>query len=187
MTSNESPSYTTQHSNTSTYSNESEISSPSPSPLPANNTVQYGPIHIRLCRRPAPTIATGRRPKHLVLAGEEAIKREKRREKNREAARKLKERRQCIEDELNQKLKELQGEHTNLQEYLQQLQQRKQHLQEKVNNCLNDPMDELLLNDSQDITLFLEQYLGDLDLFDESKESDFDFDFDFDVDISSIQ
>ncbi|CAF3376120.1 unnamed protein product [Rotaria sp. Silwood1] len=174
MTSNKTPVYTTQYSNASTHSDESEISSP----LPSSNTVQYGPIQIRLCRKPAPTIATGRRPKHLARVGEEAIKREKRREKNREAARKLKERRQSIEDELNQKLQELQGEHINLQSYLQQLQQKKQFLQEKVNNCLSDPIDELLSNDDEDITLFLEQYLGDLELYNELKESNFNFDTD---------
>ncbi|CAF2390729.1 unnamed protein product [Rotaria sp. Silwood2] len=174
MANNKTPIYTAQYSNTSTNSDESDISSP----LPSSHTVHYGPIQIRLCRKPAPTIATGRRPKHLVLAGEEAIKREKRREKNREAARKLKERRQCIEDELNKKLQKLQGEHANLQNYLQQLQQRKQHLQEKVNNCLIDPIDELLSNDDEDITLFLEQYLGDLDLLNEFNESSFNFDID---------
>ncbi|CAF2546287.1 unnamed protein product [Rotaria sp. Silwood2] len=167
MTSNEALSYGTQSSNVSTQSNESEIYSSEPS----RNASQYGSIHIRLCRRPAPTIATGRRPKHLVLAGEEAIKREKRRERNREAARKLKERRQFIEDDLNQQLKKLQGEHAYLQNYLQQLRQRKQHLQQQINNFLNDPIDKLLSNDNQNVTLFFEQYLDDLNFIDEPIEN----------------
>ncbi|CAF1329019.1 unnamed protein product [Rotaria sordida] len=177
MTSNKTPSYTTQHSNTSTHSNENKICSKKSS----RDEIQYGPIHIRVCRRPAPTIATGRRPKHLVLAGEEAIKRDRRRERNREAARKLKERRQCIEDELIQQLKELQGEHANLQEYLHQLRQRKQDLQQEINNCLNDPIDKLLSNNNQHVTLFFEQYLHDSDFIDEPLEnfltSDLDISF----------
>lgn len=163
------PTYTTQSSNAG-----------SSSTLSSNNIVQYGPIQVRICRKPAPTIATGRRSKHLVLMGDEAIKREKRREKNREAARKLKEKRQCIEEELMQKLQELQGEHVNLQNYLQQLQQRKLNLQEKVNNCLNDPIDELLSIENQDFALLFEQYLDDLDLLDESVDSNFNIELDKD-------
>ncbi|CAF3791130.1 unnamed protein product [Rotaria magnacalcarata] len=176
MKSNKSPSslYQTQRSNTSMQSNNSEASSS----LSSSNIVQYGPLQVRLCRRPAPTIATGRRSKHLVLIGEEAVKREKRREKNREAARKLKEKRQCIEDELSQKLQELQGEHINLQNYLQQLQQRKTNLQEKVNNSGIDPLINLLSKEHQDFTLRFEEYINDLDLFDESIENNFNFDFD---------
>ncbi|UJR10714.1 hypothetical protein I4U23_014904 [Adineta vaga] len=156
--------YSTQHSISSIDSNDSEAFATN------SNTVEYGPIKIRQIRRPAPTIATGRRSKHLVLSGDEAIKREQRREKNREAARKLKERRQLIEEELDQKLKELEGEHTSLQSYLQQLQEKKQNLQNEVNSCLHDPIEELLSNHNQDMLSFLEQYLDDPDLFDESIE-----------------
>ena len=91
----------------------------------ANSVVKYGSIRIRQNRKPAPTIATGRRPKHFVLEGEEAIRRKQRREKNRETARRLKEKRQLIEEELDQKLKELNGENTGLETRIQQLQQKK--------------------------------------------------------------
>jgi predicted RNase H-like nuclease (RuvC/YqgF family) len=155
------PSYTKQDSTSSTESNDKEASS-------LKNTIQYGPISIRLCKKQAPTLETGRRSKHLVLVGEEAIKREKRREKNREAARKLKEKRQLIEEELNQKLKDLENQHSSLENYLQELHQRKQILQNKVNNIIVDPLEELLSNDSRDITLFVKQYSNDFDLFDES-------------------
>jgi hypothetical protein len=163
LTSNSSPSYATQSSISSIESNDSEVCS-------TTNTTQYGPIQVRLCRKSAPTLETGRRSKHLVLAGDEAIKREKRREKNRDAARKLKEKRQLIEEELNERLKQLEGEHSNLKNYLQHLHQRKLNLQEEANQLLNDPIIDLLSNDNRDMPLFFEQYSDDMDLFDESIE-----------------
>jgi septin family protein len=136
----------------------------------SNNIVEYGPIQICVCRKPIPTIATGRRSKHLVLVGDEAMRREKRREKNREAARKLKEKRQLIEEELDQKVKELENEHSDLQNYLQQLREKKQILEQEITNLLIDPLDELLSNKNQEMLLLFEQHADDLDLLDESVE-----------------
>ncbi|CAF3968811.1 unnamed protein product [Adineta steineri] len=169
-TNNSTPSYTTQYSVSSMDSNSNDSEGCS-----LDNTIEYGPIKIRQIRKPAPTIATGRRPKSLVLTGDEAIKREQRREKNREAARKLKERRKLIEKELDQQLKDLEGEHSSLQNYLQQLRDRKQTLQTAVNNCFRDPIDDLLSSNSPEMLLFFEQYLDDPDLFDESIESILNF------------
>ena len=171
LSSNSSPSYTTESSNSSVESNDSEASS-------TTNTIQYGPIQVHLCRKSAPTLETGRRSKHLVLVGDEAIKRERRREKNRDAARKLKEKRQLIEEELNERLKQLENEHSNLQNYLQQLHQRKSNLQEEANKLLSDPLADLLSNDNEDIALFFEQYTNDIDRYNESIEDILNFDFD---------
>jgi hypothetical protein len=162
FTSSTSPSYTSQCSEVSMESNESGFSSS------LTNIVYYGPIQVRLYRRPSPTIATGRRPKHLILTGDEAVRREKRREKNREAARKLKDKRGIIEEELNQKIKELENEHSDLQSHLQQLHQYKQDLEHVINNLLIDPIEELLSNQNQDMPLFFEQHSDDIDLFDET-------------------
>ena len=139
------------------------------SPL-SNNIVEYGPIRIRQIRKPAPTIATGRRPKHLVLDGEEAIKREQRREKNREAARKLKEKRQLIEEELDQKLKELKGENSALETRIQELELKKRELEEEINNFLVDPLLSLLSNTNTDTSslLFFEQFTDDSNIFDDT-------------------
>lgn len=139
-------------------------------PSPANNIVEYGPIRIRQIRKPAPTIATGRRPKHLILEGEEAIKREQRREKNREAARKLKEKRQLIEEELDQKLKELKGENSALEIRVQQLELKKRELEEEINNLLVDPLLNLLSNTNTDTNslLFFEQFSDDSTIFDDT-------------------
>jgi len=171
MTSCTTLSYTTQNSISSTESNDNEVSSSS-----LSNKIQYGPISVRLCRKPAPTIATGRRSKHLVLYADEAIKREQRREKNREAARKLKEKRQLIEEELDQKVRELQGEHSELKNCLQELQQKKQILQQEMDNLSIDPLDELLSNDNQDMLLLFEEHLDDSDFFNEPLERLLNFD-----------
>jgi hypothetical protein len=174
MTSCTTLSYTTQNSISSIKSNDNEVSSSSS----LSNTIQYGPISVRRYRKAAPTLETGRRSKYLVLVGEEAARREKQREKNREAARKLKEKRQLIEEELDQKLKYLKNQHSDLQNYLQYLKQTKQNLQNEVNNRFIDPIDELLSNDNHDMPLFFEQYSNELDLFDESIEKILNSDFD---------
>jgi len=171
--SNSTYSYTSQSSNSSIELDGSEVSS-------SNNIVEYGPIQVRVCRKPIPTIATGRRSKHLVLVGDEAMRREKRREKNREAARKIKEKRQLIEEELDKKVKELENEHSDLQNYLQQLREKKQNLEQEITNLFIDPLDELLSNKNQDKLLLFEQYADDLDLLDESVEKILNFDLNTD-------
>ncbi|CAF1184652.1 unnamed protein product [Adineta steineri] len=132
------------------------------------NTIEYGPIKIRQNRKPAPTIATGRRPKSLVLDGNEAIKREQRREKNREVARKLKEKRKLFEEQLDQQLKDLVEENFNLQNYLQQLENKKQILQQEINNLSTDPLDELSSYTTEDIVLFFEEYSNEPDTHNKS-------------------
>jgi hypothetical protein len=156
-------SYTTQDSNSSM----DEIFS---------NTIQDGSIDVRMSRKVVPTLETGRRSKNLVLVGEEAARRERRRERNREAARKLKEKRQLVEEELNQKIKDLENQHLGLEKYLLFLQQRKQLLQNEVNNVMIDPIDELLSNENPEMLLFFEQYSDEMDSFDESINSILNFD-----------
>ena len=134
----------------------------------SRNVVHYGPISVRQCRKSAPTLATGRRSKNLVLVGEEAARRDKRRERNREAARKIKEKRLMIEEELNQKLKDLEDQHSDLQDFLVQLKQRKQTLEIEVNTALIDPIEKLLSNENYDgPLLFFEQFNDDLNVFDQ--------------------
>jgi hypothetical protein len=160
-TSSNSPSYTTESSISSIQSDDSEASS-------TTNIIQYGPIQVRPYRKSIPTLETGRRSKHLVLVGDGAIKREKRREQNRNAARKLKEKRQTIEEELNERLKQLEGEHSNLQNYLQELHQRKSNLQKEVDQLHIDAFVELLSNDNEHMPLSFEQHSDDMVLFEES-------------------
>jgi len=141
-----------------------------------SKTIQDGLIDVRMSRKAVPTLETGRRSKHLVLVGEEAARREKRRERNREAARKLKEKRQLVEEELNQKIKDLENQHLGLEKYLLFLQRRKQFLQNEVNNVMIDPIDELLSNENPEMLLFFEQYSDEMDFFDESINRILNFD-----------
>ncbi len=156
------PSYTKEDS---TSLNHNEISSS------LSNTIQYGPISIRLCKKQAPTLETGRQSKHLVLVGEEAIKREKRRERNRASARKTKEKRQLIEAEIHQQLKDLENEHLSLENDLQELYQRRQNLQDQLNKLIVDPLEELFSNDGHDMAPLVAEYSNGFDLFDESIET----------------
>lgn len=136
-----------------------------------NDALQYGPISVQYRRKPAPTLETGRRSKNLILVGDEAARRDKRRERNREAARKLKEKRVLIEEELNRTLKDLQGQHADLQKYLRFLHQRKQLLEDAMNDLRVNSADDLLSNESFDKPLFFEQYSDDFNLADDSIES----------------
>lgn len=139
-----------------------------------SNVLQYGPIQVRMCRKLAPTLATGRRSKHMTLQGEEAAKREKRREKNRLAAKKLKEKRQMVEDELNKEIRILENEHSDLKTYLSQLRDQKQFLEFQIQRFFPTIDDLTMINDDEAIDAFFNEYLGDFDLDDEFLESIFD-------------
>jgi hypothetical protein len=112
---------------------------------------------VHFNKKSVKTLETGRRSKDLVLHGEEALRRERRREKNREAARRLKEKRQLIEDELNQKIKDLEMQHFGLEKYLQFLQRIKKLLENLINDLT---IDKILSNKDYSF-----------DVFDESIES----------------
>ena len=71
---------------------------------------RYGPIVVRPRKNPAPTLASGRKSKYTVLAAEEERKREIRRSRNRQAAEKCKQKRGEIEEQLELRLKYLEGE-----------------------------------------------------------------------------
>ncbi|CAF1272284.1 unnamed protein product [Rotaria magnacalcarata] len=173
-----SSSYETQYSNASTQSNDSEASSS----LSSSTMAQYESIQVSLCREQAPTIATGRRSKHFILVGDEAATREKRRARNRETARKLKVKQQFIEEELLLKHQKLQSEYVNLQNYVKHLQQKKQNLQQEIDNSFINSLQELLSNDNEDLNLFFEQYVDDLNLFKEPIENILDWNLIIDAD-----
>lgn len=76
--------------------------------------IHYGPIQIPIRKSQAPTLATGRRSKFLLLEGEEAARRELRRKRNRDAAKKLKEKRLLIEQQLQNDIRELENKEKEL-------------------------------------------------------------------------
>lgn len=150
---------------------ESSTSEDSISSMDTNDSSHYESIPVQLRRKPAPTLETGRRSKNLILVGDEAARRDKRRERNREAARKLKEKRVLIEEELNRTLKDLQGQHADLQKYLRFLHQRKQLLEDVMNDLRVNSADDLLSNESFDKPLFFELHSDDFNLADDSIQS----------------
>lgn len=83
----------------------------------------------RARRSAPPTLATGRRSKFMHLEGEAAIKRDQRRRRNREAARKLKEKRLFIEKQLEKAILDLETEERELLSQIAFLQDYKTHLQ----------------------------------------------------------
>ncbi len=93
--------------------------------------VTYGPISVRKRHTIAPTLATGRRAKDAIIEGEEAVKREIRRMKNRESARNLKKLRDDIEHGLENEVDQLKFEEQNLLIQVNNLQVYKQHLEEQ--------------------------------------------------------
>jgi hypothetical protein len=95
------------------------------------STVVYGPILIKKRQSATPTIATGRRSKDVVCEGEDAVKRETRRRKNRESARNLKKLRDNIEHELEAKVNVLQSEEQDLLTQIDNFQIYKQYLEEQ--------------------------------------------------------
>lgn len=93
--------------------------------------VSYGPIDVKVCLYDVPTLKTGRRSKFLPLEGDAAIKRELRREKNRELARKLKEKRINIERQLINEINELESHEKNLTKEVRNLKSYKQFLERR--------------------------------------------------------
>jgi hypothetical protein len=107
------------------------IEHPCPESIPYMN-VSYGPINVQVCSRKRPTLKTGRRSKFLVLEGNAAIKREKRRERNRKNARKFKEKRIHIENQLINEINQLENHHTYLLSKIEDLQSYRHFLEEQT-------------------------------------------------------
>lgn len=91
--------------------------------------VNYGPIAIRKRQTMAPTLETGRRSKDALLSGEDVIKRDIRRRKNRESARNLKKVRDHIEQNLESQIRELETEQERLVQCVSGLRSYKEYLQ----------------------------------------------------------
>lgn len=90
------------------------------------NEKRYGPIVVRPRKNPAPTLASGRRSKYINLPEDEAVKREIRRRRNRQAAEKCKQKRNNIEENLESELKSLQYQQNMIEN------EKKQLLAEKI-------------------------------------------------------
>jgi hypothetical protein len=123
-----------------------------------NNCVNYGPIRYYRRRGKAPTLLTGRRSKSEPIDGiseEEYIRRELDRQRKRFLSRKLKEKRDNIEKELLEQVKQLQQDHFHLQSEVKQLISYKEHLRNKLEEVKEDPLTKLINED--DVPLFFEK------------------------------
>jgi hypothetical protein len=107
--------------------------------------IRYGPVTVNPRKQPSKTLFTGRRSKYEVLSTDEEEKRRDRRERNRVAATKCREKRENV-------LSNLDNQHTNelntnkqLIKLVNDLEQRKLDLETIMNNHLNEC---LLMNNS---------------------------------------
>lgn len=83
----------------------------------------------------APTLATGRCSKFVPLHGEAAVKRELRRKRNREAAKKLKEKRTLIEDNLNEQIRACEAKQQDLLRTVEGLHAYKNYLESECRHA----------------------------------------------------
>lgn len=128
---------------------------PRPRGGPTTIVVDYGPISIRRRQTFTPTLATGRRPKDAVLVNEDADKRDMRRMKNRESARRLKKERDQIADELQKQVEKLQSEQENLLTEINFLRDYKQQLQQQYRE--SSPIYHIITQTAADILTKLKQ------------------------------
>lgn len=88
-----------------------------------------GPIVVRPRVKPAPTLANGRKSKYVQLSPDEAQKREIRRQRNRKAAERCKQKRNEIERNLNDQIDQLSIEHVSLTSQVISLEEEKRRLE----------------------------------------------------------
>ncbi|CAF2844982.1 unnamed protein product [Rotaria sp. Silwood2] len=97
-----------------------------------NETISFGPIKVKPRKRPAPTLATGRRSKYEKLSPAEQQKRDVRRARNRAAAERVRVSRLNIEQQLLEQINGLEQQEEKLLQNVQALQHQKLHLETRL-------------------------------------------------------
>jgi hypothetical protein len=97
-----------------------------------NDVIAFGPIKVKPRKKPAPTLATGRRSKYEVLSPEEERKRNVRRARNRAAAERVRISRLNIEQQLLDQIEILEKQEEKLLNNVQTLQHQKLHLETRL-------------------------------------------------------
>jgi hypothetical protein len=97
-----------------------------------NETIAFGPIKVKPRKKPAPTLATGRRSKYEILSPEEEQKRHVRRARNRAAAERVRISRLNIEQQLLEQIGALEKQEEQLVNDVQTLQHQKLHLETRL-------------------------------------------------------
>ena len=124
--------------NNDNYGSESStqpISSPDGSGTSTNediNVVEFGPIKVKQRKKPAPTLATGRRSRYELLTPEEEEKREIRRARNRAAAERVRLNRLGIQEDLQGQINNLERERQLLVTQVQKLHAQKFDLEARL-------------------------------------------------------
>ncbi|CAF0865167.1 unnamed protein product [Rotaria sordida] len=98
----------------------------------ANDIIEFGPIKVKRRKKPAPTLATGRRSKYEILSPEEEHKRDIRRARNRVAAERVRVSRLCVEQQLQGQIDALQEQEQKLLNHIEILQSQKLNLETRV-------------------------------------------------------
>ncbi|CAF0835765.1 unnamed protein product [Didymodactylos carnosus] len=119
----------------------------------AKSHVRYGPITVNPRTKPAKTLFTGRKSKYEVLSSDEEEKRRLRRERNRIAATKCREKREDVIVYLEKEYKIEVNKNKQLKEYLEKLIKKYEGLKKLVKNhsdvCQLNPNQSRLMNDQQ--------------------------------------
>lgn len=100
--------------------------------------IRYGPITVNPRKIPSKTLFTGRRSKYEVLSTDEEERRRDRRERNRVAATKCREKRENVLSELEETYNREEQHYLELTESVSNLQQQKNYLQSVLDNHLNE-------------------------------------------------
>jgi len=97
-----------------------------------HDIIEFGPIKVKPRKKPAPTLATGRRSKYEVLSPEEEHKRDIRRARNRAAADRVRLNRLNIEQQLQDQIEALEVQQQKLLTKVQMLQYKKLNLETRL-------------------------------------------------------
>ncbi|CAF0997386.1 unnamed protein product [Adineta steineri] len=97
-----------------------------------NDIIEFGPIKVKPRKKPAPTLATGRRSKYETLSPEEEQKRDLRRARNRAAAERVRINRLTVEQQLQGQIDALEQQEENLSSHVDMLEQHKLRLETRI-------------------------------------------------------
>lgn len=149
-----------------------------------NETIAFGPIKVKPRKKPAPTLATGRRSKYEILNADEEQKRNVRRARNRAAAERVRVSRLNIEQQLLDQIDALETQQEKLSNDVQKLQHQKLHLETRLYTheqmCSNNYGNNSTISSQIDlINYFPADYIQENNTTINDKLPDIDFDFFF--------
>ncbi|CAF0952890.1 unnamed protein product [Adineta ricciae] len=125
-----------------------------------NDIIAFGPIKVKPRKKPAPTLATGRRSKYEVLSPEEEQKRNIRRARNRAAAERVRVSRLSVEQQLLNQIAELESQEAKLSQNVESLQHQKLHLETRLftheRMCSNMTQTNASITSNTDLSTFFQ-------------------------------